>query len=76
MCLAGQAKAAPRKRTKAGDLAPQDVEAKVARLHKEGSLSMLTIPEMKCFLKTKTLPVGGKKADLIARLTESIQKAA
>jgi hypothetical protein len=65
-------KAPPRKRTKAGDLDAAHVEAKVRAQHAAGALDKLSIPEMKVFLKARKLPLGGKKADLVARLGEAL----
>lgn len=65
-------KAAPRNRVKAGDLDPAEIEAKVRQKHAENALEKLSIPEMKCFLKSKKLPVSGKKAELVARLMQSL----
>ncbi len=42
------------------------------QLHVAGTLEKLSIPEMKCFLKAKKLPVSGKKADLLARLMQCL----
>jgi hypothetical protein len=63
--------AAPkRERTKASDLdyavVAQKVEARVAA--GAGSLKDVSVAELKCYLKANKLPVGGKKADLEARL--------
>ena len=62
------------KRTKAGDLDATAVEAKVMAQHVARALDKLSMPEMKCALKVRKLPVGGKKADLIARLTEALER--
>ena len=37
-------------------------------MHSGGKLKDLTIPEIKCYLKTQKQPVGGKKEELLARL--------
>merc|ERR1711957_499398 len=37
-----------------------------------GDLNKFKIPELKDFLKTRGLTVGGKKAELVARLEEDI----
>lgn len=68
---AAQAKA-PRSRTKAADLDFAAVEAKVMANHAERQLDKLSIPEIKCYLKAKKLPVGGKKCDLLTRLAECL----
>ena len=34
--------------------------------------SSLTIPELKCWLQCRRAPTAGKKADLVARLTRSL----
>ncbi len=66
----GAAAAAPaahpqRKRAKAADMDQAAVEAKAASA---GGLAKLNVPELQCLLKARALPVGGKKADLVARL--------
>ena len=70
----GATKPAARKRVKADELDAAVVGAKIAQKQKEGKLAELTVPEMKCFLKGRKLPVGGKKADLIARLEGCLAK--
>ena len=35
-----------------------------------GLLEDLTVPELKAVLKARRMPVGGKKADLAARVAE------
>ena len=72
---AAAAKAPPRKRTKAEDLDMAQVEAKVREKHAIGQLDKLSIPELKCFLKARKQPLGGKKADLVARVTEVLATA-
>ena len=47
------------------------VTAKVQQLHAAGSLGKLTIPELKAYLKSMKLPVGGKKAELEERVRQS-----
>ena len=61
----GLAAKAPRKRTKAADMVLAAVEAKA---HGSGGLAKLTVPELQCLLKARQLPMGGKKADLVARV--------
>ena len=39
-------------------------------------LASLTVPEMKCVLKGLKQPVGGKKAELEARLQQALAGAA
>lgn len=70
--VSGDPQPAARKRTKADDLDAAAVEAKVRQMHSQGQLTKLTIPEMKCFLKAKKLSVGGKKAELMARVSECL----
>lgn len=67
---AAATKAPPRKRTKAEDLDSAQVEAKVRDKHTAGQLEKLSIPELKCFLKARKQALGGKKADLVARVTD------
>ncbi|MYL38743.1 SAP domain-containing protein [Halobacillus litoralis] len=61
-----------------------DAERSLEKLFKEGyvtegsplySLEALTVPKLKELLKSKQLKVGGKKADLIARITEKFSEA-
>lgn len=66
---------APRNRTKAGDLDVAAVETKVMAKHAEQQLEKLSIPEIKCFLKAKKLPVGGKKGDLLDRLVKFLNES-
>lgn len=37
--------------------------------HKRGELQSLTMADLKCFLATKKAKVGGKKDELIQRIT-------
>jgi hypothetical protein len=64
-----------RNRTRAGDLDPAEVEAKILQKYAENLLEKLSIPEIKIFLKAKKLPLGGKKADLVARLGEYLSSS-
>ena len=63
---------AARKRTQISDVDPAAVEIKVADCKARGKLGSLTVPELKTWLKAHKLPVGGKKADLVARLQGGI----
>lgn len=63
-------KAAPKKRTRLGDLSLAEVRSKAEQLSAGKNLGSLTLPEIKCLLKASGRPVGGKKADLLARLQE------
>lgn len=67
---AGAAAKAPRNRAKAADLDVAVVGAKIKAKYAEKELGKLSIPEIKCFLKSKKLAVGGKKGDLVNRLAE------
>ena len=73
--LVGPVKAPIRKRTKVEDLDLAAVETKVRRKHAEGKLDVLTIPEIKCFLRAHKMPVGGKKAEIVARLAACLADA-
>lgn len=66
---------AARQRRKAEDIDLVAVDKKIREKHAAGSLNDLSIPEMKCFLKTHKVPVGGRKAVLIARLEPLLGKA-
>lgn len=57
-------------RVKAGDISLPEVQVKAQQLLAGGQLGSLTLPEMKCLLKAKGQPVGGKKADILARLQQ------
>ncbi|KAL3154065.1 hypothetical protein ABBQ32_013608 [Trebouxia sp. C0010 RCD-2024] len=59
---------APRQRKKADDIDLAEVEKKVCEKQAAGRLQDISIPELKCFLKARKLPVGGKKAELLARV--------
>ena len=48
------------------------VTAKVQQMHAAGTLSKLTMPEMKAYLKSMKLPVGGKKGELEERVRQSL----
>ena len=65
---------APRQRKKAEDIDLTITEKKIRDKHAAGSLTDLSIPEMKCFLKAHKVPVGGKKAELIAKLELFLNK--
>ena len=45
-------------------------------MHAAGSLGKLTIPELKAYLKSLRLPVGGKKGDLEERARAALGGAA
>ena len=68
-------KAAPRARQKASDLDAAQVEAKVRQMCAQGLQEKLSIPEIKCFLKARKVAVGGKKADLLSRLSGVLKSA-
>ncbi|XP_026658336.2 uncharacterized protein LOC103701850 isoform X1 [Phoenix dactylifera] len=46
-----------------------DITAKVISHHKRGALHSLSVADLKCFLATKKAKVGGKKDELIQRIT-------
>ena len=66
------AKPPARQRTKAADLDATAVHAKVVQKHAEGKLTDLTVPEAKCWLKGRKLPLKGKKEELVARIAEAL----
>ena len=68
---AAVSKPAARQRTKSADLDADAVHAKVVQKHTEGKLTDLTVPEAKCWLKSRKLPLKGKKEELVARILES-----
>ncbi|KAK0472013.1 SPOC like C-terminal domain-containing protein [Armillaria novae-zelandiae] len=45
-------------------------EAEIRSKHTSGSLAKLRVDQLKDFCKSKSLPVSGKKADLVDRVTE------
>ena len=65
---------APRQRKKADDIDLAEVEKKIQDKFAAGKLADLSIPELKCFLKARKLPVGGKKSDLVARVEPLLAK--
>ncbi|KAK9810009.1 hypothetical protein WJX72_003309 [[Myrmecia] bisecta] len=73
---AGEGQPPARKRTKVDDLEASAVEAKVVEKQAAGKLADLSIPELKCWLKARKLPLGGKKADLVQRVTGHLAPAA
>ncbi|PKU71870.1 ATP-dependent DNA helicase 2 subunit KU70 [Dendrobium catenatum] len=46
-----------------------DVISKVFDFHARGKLQSLTVSDLKCFLASKKMKVGGKKEELIGRIT-------
>ena len=66
---------APRQRKKAEDVDLAEVEKKIHEKQAAGRLQDLSIPELKCFLKARKLPLGGKKSDLLARVEPLLTKA-
>lgn len=46
-----------------------DVNSKVMLFHSSGKLQSLTVTDLKCFLDSKRMRVGGKKEELIQRVT-------
>ena len=66
---------APRQRKKADDIDLAEVEKKIQEKFAAGKLADLSIPELKCFLKARKLPVGGKKSDLVARVEPLLTKS-
>ena len=66
------AKPAARQRIKAADLDAAEVHAKVVQKHAQGKLAELTVPEAKCWLKARKLPLKGKKEDLVARIVQAL----
>lgn len=65
---------APRQRKKADDIDLAEVEKKIQEKFGAGRLQDLSVPELKCFLKARKLPVGGKKSDLVARIEPLLGK--
>ena len=66
---------APRQRKKAEDIDLAEVEKKMHEKQAAGRMQDVSIPELKCFLKARKLPVGGKKSDLLARVEPLLVKA-
>ena len=72
---AAAAPKAPRQRKKAEDIDLAEVEKMLHEKQAAGRLQDVSIPELKCFLKARKLPVGGKKSDLLARVEPLLVKA-
>ena len=69
--------AAAKKRAKASDLDLSEVIKKVQEVHRSGKgLGLLTVMEMQRWCKERGLAVGGKKADLDARVTLALMNEA
>ena len=69
------AKPTARQRFKAADLDTDAVHTKVLQMHAEGKLAdlkLLTVPEAKCWLKSRKLKLTGKKDELMARIAENM----
>ena len=66
---------APRQRKKADDIDLAEVEKKIQEKFAAGKLADLSVPELKCFLKARKLPVGGKKSDLVAKVEPLLTKS-
>jgi hypothetical protein len=60
------------KRKKASDIPADEALKKVHEALTAGLLSKLSVPELKAYLKAKGKPVGGKKADLLARIENKV----
>ena len=65
-------KAALRAPPRTSSLDAAQIEAKVQQMHADGLQAKLSVPEIKVFLKSRKLPVGGKKADLLLRLSSAL----
>jgi len=48
---------------------PTALDEKVRDCHSKGNLKSLTVPELKSFLSANKIKVGGKKEELIQRIT-------
>ena len=70
--LPAKPKAAPRAQQKAPALDAAHVEAKVKQMYVDGLQHKLSVPEIKAFLKARKQPLGGKKADLLVRLSAAL----
>jgi hypothetical protein len=57
-----------RQRKKASDVCTEDAEKAVRNAHTMGTLSKVALIELKAFLKSRGLPVGGKKAEVLERV--------
>lgn len=62
----------PKPRAPPKELVLEEVVGKVRAAHAAGKLGSLTIPEMKCYLKSLKKPVGGKKAELEERVASAL----
>ena len=70
--LPAKPKAAPRAQQKAAPLDAAQVEAKVRQMYADGLQNKLSVPEIKAILKARKVPLGGKKADLLVRLSTAL----
>ncbi|GAQ81632.1 hypothetical protein KFL_000860040 [Klebsormidium nitens] len=69
----GAAEKAPRKRTTAADLDVNEVDALVRAKYADQKLKDLSVPQMKNFLSQHKQRVGGKKEELVERITGFLQ---
>ena len=60
-------------RPKAPELDAAQVQAKIMELFATGQQQKLNLPEIKCFLRARKVPVGGKKADLLVRVRDLLK---
>lgn len=65
-------KAAERMRKKASDFDATQAEAVLRTAHAAGTLQKVSVPEMKAFLKSRGLLLGGKKAEIIERVVAAL----
>ena len=64
----------PKKKPRTEELDLKAVTQKILEKHRLKSIADLTVPELKCFLKSHKATVGGKKADLITRVEGLLKK--
>lgn len=62
---------APTKRRKVSDISVEESTTKVKAAIAAGTLTKLSVPELKVYLKSIGKPVGGKKSDLLQRIQPS-----
>jgi len=49
-------------------------EAEIRSKHENGALGRMRVDQLKAFLKSKSQPVSGNKADLLERVSEFLDK--
>lgn len=61
-------------RKKASDVDVGAAVAAVQAAHAQGTLNKVGLLELKAFLKSRKLPVGGKKSEILERALSALQQ--